>query len=82
MRIDMTRSAIKETRKVPEEILWQIAEKLGRYAENQDAAVDVTAIKGEKDTFRLRHGGYRAVFVIEDDVIKVTAVRPRGAAYK
>ena len=82
MRIEITRSAMKEARKVPVETLLAIAEKLGRYAENQTAAVDISALKGEKNAYRLRHGDYRALFVIEDDVITVTAIRPRGAAYR
>ena len=82
MRIEITRSAIKEARKVPVEILLAIAEKLGRYAQDQGAVVDVSALKGEKNAYRLRHGDYRALFVVEDDVITVTAIRPRGAAYR
>ena len=82
MRIELTRSAVKEARKVPVQIILAIAEKLGRYAENQEAAVDVSALKGEQNAYRLRHGDYRALFVIEDDVMTVTAIRSRGDAYK
>ena len=82
MRIEITRSAVKEARKVPVEVLLAIAEKFGRYAENQTAAVDISALKGEKNAYRLRHGDYRALLVIEDDVLTVTAIRPRGAAYR
>ena len=82
MRIEITKSAIKEARKIPAETLISIAEKLGRYAENRKAAVDITALKGEENAYRLRQGEYRALFTIEDDVLTIIAIRPRGAAYR
>ena len=82
MRIEVTKSAIKEARKVPSEVLLAIAEDLGRYAENRHAAVQVAALKGTENGYRLRVGPYRALFFIENDVLTLTAIRPRGGAYR
>ena len=82
MRIEIIKSAVKEARKTPVEIVLAIAERLGRYAENQKADIDVSALKGEENAYRLRHGDYRALFTIDNDVLTVLAIRPRGDAYK
>ena len=42
---------------------------------------DVVPIVGMPNTFRLRIGNYRAVFVKEKDVIKVTLLNTRGQMY-
>ena len=78
----MAKSAVKEARKVPTVDLLGIAEKLGRYAENREAAVDVVALKGEPGAFRLRHGDYRALFRVEGDAMTVLAIRHRKDAYE
>ena len=43
---------------------------------------DIVPIAGLADTFRLRIGGFRAVFVKEPDIIKVTYLDTRGQIYK
>ena len=43
---------------------------------------DVVPIKGLNNTFRLRVGNFRAVFVKEHDIIKVTIINSRGQIYK
>jgi mRNA-degrading endonuclease RelE of RelBE toxin-antitoxin system len=45
---------------------------------------DIKKMKGRKiqDIFRLRVGSYRVIFVIEEEVIKVLEIAPRGEAYK
>ena len=82
MRIVFSKSAIKEVRRVPTKTLLSIAEKLGRYAENREANVDVSALQGEEDTYRLRYGTYRVLFTVQGDELMVLAVRPRGGAYQ
>jgi mRNA interferase RelE/StbE len=49
---------------------------------NKLPAGDVVPIVGLSDTFRLRVGNFRALFVKEDTVIKVTLLDNRGQAYK
>ena len=45
---------------------------------------DIKRLKGRKiqNIFRLRVGSYRVVFVMEEEVIKVLEIAPRGEAYK
>ena len=43
---------------------------------------DTVPIVGLPNTFRLRVGNYRAIFVQESDVIKVTLLDVRGQIYK
>ena len=43
---------------------------------------DVVPIVGLANTFRLRVGGFRAIFVKEHDIIKVTTINSRGQIYK
>jgi mRNA interferase RelE/StbE len=39
-------------------------------------------IKGKQDLYRLRIGDYRAIFAIEDDVVYILEIIPRGHGYK
>jgi mRNA interferase RelE/StbE len=43
---------------------------------------DVVPIVGLSDTYRLRVGNFRALFVKEENVIKVTLLDNRGQVYK
>lgn len=43
---------------------------------------DVVPIVGLANTFRLRVGGFRAIFVKEPNIIKVTIIDSRGQVYK
>ena len=43
---------------------------------------DVVPIVGLANTFRLRVGNFRAIFVKEHDIIKVTTINSRGQIYK
>ena len=53
---------------------------------NKLPAGDVVPIVGMSDTYRLRVGSFRAIFVKEkaeeEDVIKVTVLDNRGQVYK
>jgi mRNA interferase RelE/StbE len=42
---------------------------------------DIKKLQGRED-YRLRVGGYRILFRIENDTIIVTNIAPRGQAYK
>jgi mRNA interferase RelE/StbE len=43
---------------------------------------DIVPISGLSDTFRLRIGNFRALFVKEENTIKVTVLDSRGQVYK
>jgi mRNA interferase RelE/StbE len=42
---------------------------------------DIRPLVGQSGYFRLRVGGYRALYRIEDNTIFVTNIDPRGQAY-
>ena len=43
---------------------------------------DIVPIIGLDNTFRLRIGNFRAIFIKENDIIKVTVIDSRGQIYK
>jgi len=43
---------------------------------------DVVPIIGLENTYRLRVGNFRAIFIKETDIIKVTVLNSRGEIYK
>ena len=43
---------------------------------------DVKKLKGYTNEYRLRVGNYRVLFSLEDDIITIKDVLPRGEAYK
>lgn len=77
MQITFTRTALKDLRKVPAKDRKAILDKLSHYAET--GAGDVKKLQGRPE-YRLRHGNWRALFEIRDDMI-VLRVAHRGRAY-
>ncbi len=43
---------------------------------------DIKKLKGYQNDYRLRVGNFRVLFSLEDDIITVKDVLPRGQAYK
>ena len=43
---------------------------------------DIKKLKGYQNDYRLRVGNFRVLFLLEDDIITVKDVLPRGQAYK
>jgi mRNA interferase RelE/StbE len=43
---------------------------------------DIVPLKGHSKFFRLRIGGYRIIFSVEDNIIKVVEIDSRGQIYK
>ena len=80
MRINFTKSAIKELRKIGPKAA-NIRAKIDQYANDPASlANNVEALQGCPG-YRLRVGGHRVLFEINGDVMLVTAVRKRGEAY-
>lgn len=81
VRIEWRKAALRELGRTPTRVAVALATDLGRWAENRAAAVDIKALKGERDRFRLRKGDWRLLFSLRGDVIEVETVAPRGSAY-
>jgi mRNA-degrading endonuclease RelE of RelBE toxin-antitoxin system len=82
VRIEWKKSAVKEAAKAPIASLLGLVEAVSRYAENPDAAVDVKALKGYANSFRVRKGDWRLVFTIADDALTTVRIAPRGSVYR
>ncbi len=82
MQIRWRKSAFKEAGKAPFDISAALIEAVSRYAENRNAAVDVKAMRGEQDTFRIRVRDWRLVLTIEGETLTITKITPRGSAYR
>ena len=78
MQVILTAKATKDLRKLPAKDQDQIIQKLEVYAAS--GAGDVKKLKGRAG-FRLRHGVWRAMFVVEGNVI-VVSILHRSAAYE
>lgn len=81
--VEYTRQATKEFVKLPSKVQVQIEKKVGDLASNPFASSQVKALKGEEDTYRLRVGDYRVVYVLLQKrlVIIVVRVAHRKEAY-
>ena len=82
MRIRIAKTALKEARKAPVEIIIELIEATARYAENRNAAVDVKAMQGEDNVFRIRVRDWRLIFTIEGETLTITKIGPRGSLYR
>ena len=82
MQIRIDKTAIKEARKAPVEITIKLIEAIARYAENRNAAVDVKAMQGEDNVFRIRVRDWRLIFTIEGETLIITKIGPHGSVYR
>ena len=56
-----------------------------RYSANHPTTLevgDITKLKGFENEYRLRIGDLRVLFTLENDIITINNVKPRGEAYK
>lgn len=81
MQIVWVNSASKEIRKAPFDIAAKLIEAIGRYSENRHAAIDIKALQGVENTYRIRVRDWRLIFTVEDGKIVVKRVGPRGSIY-
>lgn len=75
-----TARALRALTRLDKQVAQQIRAKLGDYAEFDRG--DVTAMKGEANTFRMRVRDWRVVFTANHDTIVVRAVGHRRDVYK
>ncbi|WP_435102293.1 type II toxin-antitoxin system RelE family toxin [Arhodomonas sp. AD133] len=83
-KITYKKSAIKGLRKMPAKQQRQLREALERLAQDpQRTDLDTRKLRG-RSGFRLRVGGWRAIYRVEDGelVILVLDIGPRGDVYK
>jgi mRNA interferase RelE/StbE len=82
MRVTYSKDAAKTLRRMPANTAKLIVVKIEQFAADPSSlANNVKALKGEKDTIRLRVGDWRVVMTDEGDVTAVVWIAPRGGAY-
>jgi len=75
-RIEITRRAQKQIAGLDRAVAERVAEKIDTLAENPRPR-GITAVRGEKDVYRIRVGQYRIVYVVKDEVLVVVVFRVR-----
>jgi len=85
MKTVFARTAEKALDKTPTKVGDTILDRLDAIAANPFAQHrNVTAMKGEKDAFRLRVGAWRVVYRLDRaaDTLIVELIGPRGGVYQ
>lgn len=82
-RVIYKKKALKSLRKMPKNIAGQFFKAFENLAKNDETGLNIKKLGG-RDGFRLRIGGYRAIYSIngEELVILVLDAGPRGGIYK
>ena len=80
MNVELLRDAVKYLNRMNQPDKGRITRALEKL-ELEPPQGDITPLEG-KDGYRLRVGGYRVLFDIEENMIVVYDIAPRGQAYK
>ncbi len=81
--VTFRRSAIKDLRNLPTNIIKRVEEQIERLAENPHMR-GVKKLEGEERTYRRRIGDYRIVFDVYDETreLDVLAIQHRNRVYR
>lgn len=80
MKIHFTKNAFKEYEKLPQGYKKLFHSLFERFKKGEN--LDINCLKSEKDTYRIRLGRYRILFIqIKPDILAVK-ISTRGGAYK
>lgn len=80
-RIDWSKAAVKDVRRLNRATANRIVKAVERFAETGQG--DIQSLKGPySGLWRLRVGNWRVHFTAEDETLCVLRVLPRGEAYK
>ena len=79
----LEKRAVKQLQSLDDKTKSRVADALTTLEEGFSARLDIKKLKGFRDTFRLRVGGYRIFYVIAPGKkIKVFAILPRESAFE
>lgn len=78
-QIEFSKSALKNYKKLPEQ--YKILVNLALKKLSEDKHLDIKPIKGEKDTFRIRVGMYRILYIKIDHTLLIIKIAHRKDAY-
>ncbi len=82
-RLEWSRSAAREVRRVPPGIALRIAEAVGELSK-EPRPPGCKKLVGHKDLWRIRVGAYRVIYFVDDGVriVRVERVADRKDAYR
>jgi mRNA interferase RelE/StbE len=80
MRIEVSKSAFKELKKISPKYQKIIIEKL-KLLENYPDTPNIKKLTNHYPPYRFRVGDYRVLFDVEDEIIKVLSIKHRKEAY-
>lgn len=72
-QVKIAAGAVREIKKLPEQISARILEEIDKLARNPRPP-GVKKLDGMPDGYRIRTGVYRIVYVIGDDILKIDVV--------
>ena len=80
--IDVTRSAVKDLRRIPNPYLSRIDAKINSLRD-EPRPRGATKLTAEDDLYRVRVGDYRIIYKIDDSarMVTIARVRDRGSVY-
>ncbi len=73
-KIAWKRSAIKELKYLPKEVVVKIVQAVGQLTENP-FPVGVKKLVGSERTYRIREGSYRVIFSVEPSSLVIEIIR-------
>jgi mRNA interferase RelE/StbE len=79
-KIEFSKKAAKDYKKLPHDYKDLIDLALQKLSNG--LPVDIKPVTGETDSYRIRVGKYRILFVVIKDTLVVTKIGPRGDVYK
>ena len=77
MRIEYKKKAVKYINSAYSQTKKRLKEAIEKLL-----FVDIKRLTGLENEYRLRVGDLRVLFTVENDIITVNDIRPRGQAYK
>jgi mRNA interferase RelE/StbE len=81
MDVELTSTAIKQYERLNEPALSRITDAIDKL-EREPPEGDIKELKGHPGVYRLRIGGYRILYTVEDTCIDVFKIARRGQVYK
>jgi mRNA interferase RelE/StbE len=81
MLVELTSGAARQYKRLNEPLVNRITvaiDKLG----HEPPKGDIKELKGYSGVYRLRVGGYRILYTVENGCISIFKIAPRGQAYK
>jgi mRNA-degrading endonuclease RelE of RelBE toxin-antitoxin system len=85
MRLVIAKRAAKDLQKIAEDIATDILKRMAAIAADPFAMhANVERLQGRKDSFRMRKGDFRALYVVERerDTVVLERVMNRSEAYR